>query len=116
MFLSFWTNLRRRITMKFNIKHDTKNCKFYTTIGGKECTLKYEKINDQLFNFKMMFVPKNLRGQGIASRVIEFALSYVRKNMIKVKASCSFVENYMYEHKEHTDLIFNREELTLQEG
>jgi predicted GNAT family acetyltransferase len=99
--------------MKFNIKHDTKSQKFYTIIGGKECSLKYEKINDQLFNFKMMFVPKNLRAQGIASRIMEFSLNYVRKNMIKVKASCSFVESYMYNHKEHTDLIYNREELVL---
>lgn len=102
--------------MKFNIKHDTKSQKFYTVIGGKECTLKYEKINENLFNLKMMFVPKNLRGQGIASRVMEFALSFARKNMIKVKASCSYVDSYLSIHKEHADLLYIREELALQEA
>ena len=100
--------------MKFNIKHDTKNQKFYTEIGGKECTLKYEKINEHLYNFKLMFVPKNLRGQGIAGRVMEYALGYIRKNMAKVKPTCSYVESYLYTHKEHTELIYKRE-LVLQD-
>lgn len=102
--------------MKFNIKHDTKTQKFYTVIGGKECTLKYEKINDHLYNFKLLFVPKNLRGQGIAGRVMEFALAYAKKNMIKVKASCSYVKEYLDVHMEHTELIYKRQEPVLQEN
>ena len=102
--------------MKFNIKHDTKAQKFFTVISGKECTLKYEKVNEHLINFKLLFVPKNLRGQGIAGRVMEFALAYAKKNMIKVKASCSYVQEYLNDHMEHTELIYKRAEPVLQES
>lgn len=101
--------------MKFNIKHDSKNQKFYTLIGGKECSLKYDKINEHLFNLKMIFVPKNLRGQGVAGRLMEFAMNHARKNMIRVKASCTYVEYYLNTHLEHSNLQLRREELTLPE-
>jgi hypothetical protein len=97
--------------MKFTIKHDTKSQKFYTLIGGKECSLKYEKISDNVYNLKMMFVPKNLRGQGIASRIMEFTLTYAKKNTIKVKASCSYVEKYLDNHREYAEVVYSREEL-----
>ncbi len=102
--------------MKFNIKHDTKNQKFYAIISGKECSLKYEKVNERLYNFKVMFVPKNLRGQGIAGRIMEFALGYIRKNAVRVKTSCSFSENYISTHKEHLGLIYNRQDFVMQEA
>lgn len=95
--------------MKITIKHDTKTEKFYTIIGGKECTLKYEKVNDNLYNLKMMFVPKNLRGQGIAGKIMEYALNHARKNMIKVKPSCGYIQDYIHKNLEHTSLVFNRE-------
>jgi predicted GNAT family acetyltransferase len=95
--------------MKITIKHDTKTEKFYTVIGGKECTLKYEKVNENLYNLKMMFVPKNLRGQGVAGKIMEYALNYARKNMIKVKPSCGYIEDYIQKNLEHTSLLFKRE-------
>lgn len=91
--------------MKFSIKHDSKNRKFFTVIGGKECLLKYEKVNDQLMDFKLLFVPKNLRGQGIGARVLEYAMNFARKNGCKVKPSCSYIGIYLDHHKEHQELI-----------
>jgi predicted GNAT family acetyltransferase len=83
-------------------------------IGGKECSLKYEKINEHFYNFKMIFVPKNLRGQGIAARIMDFAMNYARKNMIRVKASCAYVEHYLNTHLEHTNLQYKKEELVFE--
>ena len=85
--------------MNFNIKHDEKNQKFFMNIAGKECSLKYEKLHDQLLDFKLLYVPANLRGQGLADRIAEFAFDYAKKNNFQVKVSCSYIQEYLTTHK-----------------
>ncbi|MFL5729490.1 MAG: GNAT family N-acetyltransferase [Cytophagaceae bacterium] len=94
--------------MNFNIKHDSKYNKFFTEVAGKESNLSYEKITDNIWDYKLMFVPKNLRGQGIAGRVVDFALNFARKNNIKIKASCSFVQGFIENHPEFRDVLIDK--------
>lgn len=95
--------------MKFSIKHDGKNQKFFTLIGGKECVLKYNKINDSLIEYKLLFVPLNLRGQGLASRISEYAINFAKKNGMKIKATCSYVATYIQKHKDSELITYKRE-------
>lgn len=99
--------------MKFSIKHDAKVGKFYTIVGGKESILKYEKVNEYLYSLTTLFVPKNLRGQGIAGRLMDTVLNHAKKNMIKVKISCSYMHDFMDKHAEYKELIFKAGELPL---
>jgi predicted GNAT family acetyltransferase len=85
--------------MNFNIKHDGKKQKFFANIAGKECLLKYEKINDQVLDYKLMYVPRNLRGQGLADRIAEFAIDFAKKNGLQIIASCSYIAKYLHTHK-----------------
>lgn len=94
--------------MDFNIKHDEKYKKFYISIAGKECCLKYETIDNKVLDFKIMFVPRNMRGMGLAKKVIEYALKVARGNNMKVRASCSYVQQYFANHPEYFDLVYNR--------
>ncbi|HEY8400560.1 MAG TPA: GNAT family N-acetyltransferase [Cytophagaceae bacterium] len=93
--------------MKLTIKNDTKTQKFFIDIFGKECALKYEKTaGDTILDLKMMFVPKNLRGQGVASKLVEYAIQYAKKNNLKVRASgCDYIQEYLDTHKEHQEMI-----------
>lgn len=92
--------------MKLNIKNDTKNQKFFIDIFGKECALKYEIVaGDTILDLKMMFVPKNLRGQGVASRLVEYAIQFAKKNNFKVRGSCDYIQEYLETHKEHHEMI-----------
>jgi uncharacterized protein len=94
--------------MNFNIKHDGKYNKFFTEVAGKESNLTYEKIADNIWDYKLMFVPKNLREQGIAGKVVEYALNFARKNNIKIKATCSFVNGYIEAHPEFKDVLMDK--------
>jgi predicted GNAT family acetyltransferase len=94
--------------MNFNIKHDGKYNKFFTEVSGKESNLTYEKITDNIWDYKLMFVPKNLRGQGIAAKVVEYALNFARKNKIRIKATCTFVNSYIETHPEFKDLVMDK--------
>lgn len=50
-------------------------------------------------------VPEAEEGQGIASDLAKFALDYARKNDMKVKNYCRFVQVYLQRHPEYQDLI-----------
>jgi predicted GNAT family acetyltransferase len=49
--------------------------------------------------------PRALRGQGIASRLIEGALALIRADGRKVIAGCGFVVDYLQKHPEYGDMI-----------
>jgi hypothetical protein len=86
--------------MSYNVKHNRQFQKFYVTIGGREAFLKYEKVGEGVIDFKMLYVPKNLRGVGIAEKVLKRAMSYIENNNYKIKSSCSYVSQYIQTHPE----------------
>ena len=49
-------------------------------------------------------VPPQLRGRGIASRLIRETLELVRADRLKVVAGCAFVRRFMATHPEFDDL------------
>jgi uncharacterized protein len=100
--------------MKFNIKHDGVTQKFFTAIGGKECILRYDIISETIWDFRMLFVPANLRGQGIAAKVVEYGLNFARKNAIRVKASCSYVKDFVEANKSFQDVLLKHEHVPAQ--
>jgi uncharacterized protein len=48
--------------------------------------------------------PRNLRGRGIASELVEGALQLIRADGSKVVAGCGFVVDYLQKHPEFADL------------
>ncbi|WMJ73842.1 GNAT family N-acetyltransferase [Cytophagaceae bacterium ABcell3] len=81
--------------MDIKIKHDSDHNKFFAIIAGKECSLRYEKMNNNVIDAKLMFVPKNMRGQGIASQLVEQAVNFAKKNNYRIKPTCSYVDEYI---------------------
>jgi uncharacterized protein len=49
--------------------------------------------------------PRALRGQGIASELVEGALQLIRADGSKVIAGCGFVVDYLHKHPEFADLL-----------
>jgi len=49
--------------------------------------------------------PRALRGQGIASRLVEGALKLIRADGRKVIAACGFVAVYLRRHPEYADMV-----------
>lgn len=91
--------------MKYTIKHDLVSRKFFTSVGGKECILRYEKISENIWDFRMVFVPANLRSNGIAAKVVEHALQYAMKNSVKVKAGCSYVKDFISQNAKYQEAL-----------
>ena len=49
--------------------------------------------------------PRNLRGRGIASELVQGALQLIRADGLKVVAGCGFVMDYLRKHPEYADLL-----------
>jgi uncharacterized protein len=48
--------------------------------------------------------PRNLRGRGVASELVQGALQLIRADRLKVVAGCGFVVDYLQKHPEFADL------------
>jgi uncharacterized protein len=48
--------------------------------------------------------PRELRGRGIASELVEGALQLIRADGRKVVAGCGFVVDYLRKHPEYADI------------
>lgn len=86
------------------ILHDTQKQKFYVIVNGLESHLEYVR-NDNVLNLNHTYVPNELRGKGIAGKLVEAALTYVRENNLKIRPSCSYVAEYVRRHKEYEELV-----------
>jgi predicted GNAT family acetyltransferase len=84
--------------------HDKQNQKFYVIVDDLESHLEYVKMNDML-DLNHTYVPYQLRGKGIAAKLVEAALEYARLNGIKIIPSCSYVAVYLQRHPEYEDLL-----------
>ena len=84
--------------------HDIENQKFYAIVDGLESHLEYVK-RDKVLNLNHTYVPNELRGKGIAGKLVEAALTFVQENKLKIIPSCSYVAEYIRRHKEYEELL-----------
>ncbi len=91
--------------MEIEIKHDKGNQRFYTIINGKEAKLDYSFTNDKTINFRFTYVPPELRGRGIAAKIVEEGLKYAIESNYKIITSCSYVDLFIQRNEKYRDLM-----------
>lgn len=55
----------------------------------------FEEIEKGIFNINHTFVDESLRGQGIASKLVEMAVEEIQKRNGKVQATCVYAKNWL---------------------
>lgn len=63
------------------------------------------ELGSNVISFMHTEVPAEVEGQGIATELAEFALNYARKNSMKVKPYCQFMQVFLQRHPEYQDLV-----------
>ncbi len=74
-----------------DIQHDEKNQEFYIETPEGKALLSYEKKGVATLDFHHTFVPPELRGKGIAEKIVAEGFDYAAKNNLKVIPSCPYV-------------------------
>lgn len=55
----------------------------------------FEEIEKGVFNINHTFVDESLRGQGIASKLVEMAVDEIQKRNGRVQATCSYAKKWL---------------------
>ena len=78
--------------------------RFELMIGDDMAVVEY-RLDRDVISFEHTFVPTALRGQGIATRMIEASLASARSRGLKVVPLCPTFVAYMKSHAETHDLL-----------
>lgn len=90
--------------MDIEIINHKEEEKFISTIDGYEAYLEYNQ-RDEKISFYRVFTPVELRGRGIATKLVEFAFEYARENNLKVYPNCSYIISYLNRTGNYKDLL-----------
>ena len=91
-------------TDEFPVIHNTENKSFEVHLDSYTSELNY-RLNGNTIIFTHTGVPPALEGRGIGSLLVKTGLEYAKKNNLKVRSLCWFVDKYLEQHAEYQDLI-----------
>jgi predicted GNAT family acetyltransferase len=90
--------------MTDQVKDNPAEHRFELDVGGHLAGAYYRR-EPGVITFIHTEVPPALGGQGIGSKLVRGALELVRKEGVRVVATCPFVAAYMGKHPEYNDLL-----------
>jgi uncharacterized protein len=87
------------------LHHEPERQRFVLLTGDLVSLLAYRLLDATTLDYHHTFVPPELRGRGIASRLARFALDHAREQRMRVVPSCPFVATYIDANPEYRDLL-----------
>ncbi len=68
--------------------------KFVINIGQAQAVLSYELFDDRI-NFTRTFVPTELRGKGLAEKLVHHGLNWANSEKLIIETSCWYVRKFL---------------------
>ena len=86
------------------VRHNTAASRFETVIDGHLAIADYELEGNRMI-FTHTFVPPELRGRGVAEKLVRPALELARAEQRIVVPACSYVAAFIQRHVEFQTLL-----------
>lgn len=85
--------------------HECKN-KFYMGANEEEpiAMLSFYLEDDQEFIIEHVYVTRELRGQGLAEKLVQKAVEYAREKHLKISSFCSYADKVLTENEDFRDV------------
>lgn len=80
--------------VKIEVKHLADEHRFVINIDTAQAILVYDLFDDRV-DFTHTFVPIELRGQGLAEKLVRYGLSWAKSANLEVEASCWYVQKFL---------------------
>ena len=88
---------------QIEVVHNPNERRFESYIDNKLCKLDY--IQDgKNFVITHVGVHPDLRGQGVAGKIVEAGLEHAKANTLRVVPMCSYAAAYIRRHPEYAEL------------
>jgi predicted GNAT family acetyltransferase len=94
---------------KLEIINNEAEKRFEIWIEGYLSKLDYIK-DGKNFVITHVGVHPELRGQGVAGKITQYALEYARTNSLRVIPMCSYAAAYIHRNPQYADLTRQRED------
>ena len=88
---------------KLEVTHNEAEQRFETWIDGYLSKLDYIQDGNN-FVITHVGVYPELRGQGVAGRIVEVGLEYAKERSLRVVPMCSYAAAYIRKHPEYAEL------------
>ena len=85
------------------ITHNNANNTFEVRINGYLSKLDYIEDGNN-FVITHVGVHPELRGQGLAGKIVEASLEYAKQNSLRVIPMCSYAASYIHNHPQYIEL------------
>lgn len=85
------------------ILHNAPASRFEVEVEGRLSILDYVRRERELV-LTHTFVPPELRGRGLAEKLVRTALDFARGEGCRVVPACSYVDAFLRRHPEYADL------------
>jgi predicted GNAT family acetyltransferase len=86
------------------VRHNAADNRYEIEIDGRLAVAEYEMLDGKQV-FTHTLVPEELRGRGLAERLVRTALNDARAGGRKVVPACSYVDVFIKRNKEFQDLL-----------
>lgn len=83
--------------------HNPGENRFEATVDGYPSKLDYI-LDGKNFVITHVGVHPELRGQGVAGRIVEVSLAYAKENNLRVIPMCSYAASFIRRHPEYAEL------------
>ena len=93
------------MTASFVFRHEPEAGRFSIDTEAGPAYLSYRHLAGRVLDVNGTFVPRALRGGGIASQLTAHALQYARAHGYRVVPTCPFVAAYIERHAQYRDLL-----------
>jgi predicted GNAT family acetyltransferase len=92
--------------MPLEVRHEAARQRFFAPLGTREhAVLEYRVAASGVLDYHHTFVPPQARGQGVASRLVSFALDHARAHGYRVRPSCPFVARFVAANPAYADIL-----------
>lgn len=86
------------------VRHNAAAKRYEAVVDGHLSVCDYSLAGDSMI-FTHTFVPPELRGRGVAEKLVRAALADARAAGRKVEPACSYVAVFIQRNKEYQDLV-----------
>ncbi len=82
------------------VVNDLQGSRFVLDVNGQEVYVLYAEDKETL-DLYSTYTPSQLRGQGLAKKVVLAAFEYAKEKKLKVIPGCWYVKRFVEKHKEY---------------
>lgn len=80
--------------IQITIEHQQDKQRFVIPFDGYQAVLEYQ-IHGKDIDFNRTFVPNELRGKGLAERLVRHGLKWAKNQDFTIQASCWYVQKFL---------------------